>query len=191
MRGHVGAKAAVRIAARVGERHGVANHLPHHVGGPFGDLGRVRYDDDSDVGHGLSSPMTSQMAAIIRQDDRAPGSIWPIERSPRNEARPRKAFIGMVAAAASNARRRSRAVSSVAAHGQLRLHGREHVKHRLLPVSDLPRALIAAIAAPRARATSSADGSAGNSLPSVRKKRPIERSGRATDLHEQGRADRA
>src|SRR4029078_9904228 len=44
-----------------------------------------------------SSP--SQIAAIINALDRAPGSMWPTDRSPRNDARPLSAFLGMVASA--------------------------------------------------------------------------------------------
>src|SRR4249920_2893217 len=53
--------------------------------------------------------ITSKIACTISSVDRAPGSMWPTLRSPRNDARPRVALIGIVAAAASlaHARRRS------------------------------------------------------------------------------------
>ena len=34
---------------RIGERHLVADHLPHHVGGAFGDFRGVGHDHDADV----------------------------------------------------------------------------------------------------------------------------------------------
>src|SRR5439155_933833 len=49
---------------------------------------------------------SSNASATVRINkalERAPGSRWPIERSPRKEARPRVAFIGLVSSAAASA----------------------------------------------------------------------------------------
>src|SRR5205823_6352595 len=92
-----GTKAAVGIAAAEAQRHVAADHLAHHVGGAAGDVGGMRNNDDADfAGHARPST-TSQIASIMSSLERAPGSMCPIERSPRNEARPRMAFIGTVA----------------------------------------------------------------------------------------------
>src|ERR1700677_3049112 len=93
---------AGRAAPGPRERNVVADHLAHHVGRSFGDFRRMRYDDDADRAH-QPAPNSSQIATIISADDRAPGSTWPIERSPRKEARPRVARIGAVASAAASA----------------------------------------------------------------------------------------
>src|SRR4030095_9788907 len=97
-----GAETAFGIAAAPGERHLVADHLAHHVGRAFGDQRRMRDDDDADIAH-QRAPSVPPIAGTISALKRAPASTWRIERSPRNEARPRIAFIGLVAAAASSA----------------------------------------------------------------------------------------
>src|SRR5207253_3218973 len=98
-----GAEPAVGVAAAKTERHLLANHLAHHVGRAARNVGRMGNDHDSDVvAHPLPSTM-SQTASIISWLERAPGSMCPIERSPRNDARPLIAFIGIVAPAAVRA----------------------------------------------------------------------------------------
>ena len=126
-----GAEAALGIAAAQGERHLVADHLAHHVGRALGDERRMRDDDDADIRScGCLRGRCRDAASTISALERAPGSMWPIERSPRKEARPRVAFIGMVASAARCARAATR--PSVGAAGDRLLHGHEHVEHGLL-----------------------------------------------------------
>ena len=109
-----------------------------------------------------------QMAAIISADERAPGSIWPIDRSPRNEARPRMAFIGIVASAAAAASRRSAAEDRRRRRASSACTGASTSSIVFWPTSDLPRALTASIAAAKARATIGHGRlEAGSSLPSV------------------------
>src|SRR6185436_18532644 len=105
-----GAEAAIGIAAAKTKRHFIADHLTHHVGGAAGNVGRMRHDHDADlVAHDFPSN-TSQTASTISSLERAPGSIWPMERSPKKEARPRMAFMGTVLCADSlaTARRSSK-----------------------------------------------------------------------------------
>ena len=80
----------------------------------------------------LQSSNTRHTVVTISAVDRAPGSICPIERSPKNEARPRVACIGIVASAALAATIGSRASQARAAFGEGGLHGRQNVEHRLL-----------------------------------------------------------
>ena len=92
----------------------------------------MRDDDDADIAHALSLQNFATMAAIISARGRAPGSIWPIERSPRNEARPRIAFIGTVASAAAAAAVGDLA-PQIAPPRERVVHRHQHVEHGLLP----------------------------------------------------------
>ena len=132
------------------------------------------------------SPRSSQSAAIISEDERAPGSIWPIDRSPRKEARPRVARIGTVASAARAAL--SLMAAGISARGERRAGGNENVEHRLLAGSLLPRALTALIAAAKAAPPRSARVPA--EAPCQRQKQcAVKRTRRAAHLHDELRAD--
>ena len=74
-------------------------------------LPSTHLDDNVDrtLEKGVSRLVTTEVGLPVRyfeqlytfgDEERAPGSIGPIERSPRNDARPRIAFIWIVAAAA-------------------------------------------------------------------------------------------
>jgi hypothetical protein len=68
-----GAEAAIGIATAPGERHLVADHLAHHVGGAFGNQWRMRDDDDADIAHAWA-PSTLAAVRMISALERAPGS---------------------------------------------------------------------------------------------------------------------
>jgi len=46
---NIGTEPALGVATRPGERHGIADHLAHHIGRALCDLGGMRNDDDPDV----------------------------------------------------------------------------------------------------------------------------------------------
>ena len=72
---------AVRVASGEGDGDRVADHLPHHIGRAFRHLRGMRYDDNSDIPQD-QPPNTSQAASIISADERAPGSMCPIDARP-------------------------------------------------------------------------------------------------------------
>src|ERR1700733_4773811 len=110
--GHVSAQAAVGVAAAKRHLDLAAYHLPHHVGRAFGDVLRMRHNDDPNrVVHCRASKM-SQTACKRTQLDRAPGSTWPTLRAPRNAARPFVASIGPVRSTAALAVARTRSSRS-------------------------------------------------------------------------------
>ena len=88
--------------------------------------------------------------ATIKADDLAPGSICPIERSPRNEARPRVASIGIVASAAVAATMGRRAGRSAPPSARAVCTGVRTSSMVFWPGCDLPRALTASTALPKA-----------------------------------------
>src|SRR5246127_727531 len=97
----IGAQSAIRISAAPAEWYFAADHLLDHQRRATGYVRRVRHDHDSDILRHARPSITSATASTINAEERAPGSIWPMLRSPRNEARPRIARIGMVFSAAS------------------------------------------------------------------------------------------
>src|SRR5262249_40180641 len=110
---HIGAEPAVGIAAAMGDLYFVPHHLAHHIRGAAGDLGRMRHDDYGNVLARHFDPSKKGDKASTRISlDRAPGSMWPMLRSPRNEARPLLARMGTVAAAPPAAALRSRGTRS-------------------------------------------------------------------------------
>src|SRR5437764_4212891 len=108
----VGTQTAIRITAAPAKRHFVADHLLDHHRGAAGDVRGMRHNHDSYIFLHTQPSMTSATASTISSEDRAPGSICPMLRSPRNDARPRIAFIGMVFCAARRAAALSRAGKS-------------------------------------------------------------------------------
>ena len=135
-----------------------------------------------------AAPRVSATAATISATERAPGSIWPIERSPRNEARPRSAFIGTVAPRPR--RRRPRLPPRSCPPRSASCTGSSTSSIVFWPTCDLPRALTASIAAEGVRQSSARSGSAGRLLAERHEQRAVERAGCAADLHHQLRADR-
>ena len=123
--GNVGAEPAVGISAGPGQRHRVAGHLPHHVGGAFGDLRRMRDDHDTDVHpHSLARAAgIDRRGDMIETVDRAPGSMCrptvrrerrpghagPASRSYAPAARGRKRFSSVSIGALASARQTGRA----------------------------------------------------------------------------------
>src|SRR5207237_7237706 len=101
-----------RIAAAPAKRHFVADQLLDHHRGAAGDARGMRHNHDSYIFLHTQPSMTSATASTISSEDRAPGSICPMLRSPRNDARPRIAFIGTVFSAARRAAALSRAGKS-------------------------------------------------------------------------------
>src|ERR1700728_2213079 len=142
---HVGAEAAVRVSSA--ERHPdlAADHLPHHVGRPFGDVLRMRHDDDADHVVHCSASRLSQTACTRMQLDRAPGSTCPTLRAPRNEARPLVACIGMVRATASLAVVRTRSIRSGWPASAFKISSTGHSTSSIVfsPGWERPRALTA------------------------------------------------
>src|SRR4029077_10410903 len=184
---HIGAQAAARRPAAPCERHVVPDHLPHHVGRSARDVRRVRHDYDADVMGCLAVPgshldaarfssffiarpslsSTSTFVRIMSHDERAPGSMCPTLRAPRNEARPRTASIGTVAAAADSALARRRAYKSSPPSFRVPSTGISTSSMVFICTSDFPRALTASIAAENACATPARVGDSGNVLPSA------------------------
>ncbi len=95
--------------------------------------------------------------------------MWPIDRSPRNEARPRIAFIGTVASAAALAT--AIICRCRLAGGERPGSGYEHVEHGLLAALRLA-ARLHRIDRPREGDGESARRLVGSSLPSVMRKVP-------------------
>ena len=46
---NIRAEPSIEVAAGPGKRHGIADHLTHHVGRAFRDFGGMGNDDDSDI----------------------------------------------------------------------------------------------------------------------------------------------
>ena len=136
----------------------------------------------------LTAPDFAPRPHQIARSRRAPGSMWPIERSPRNEARPRNAFIGTVASAARRRYRRFPAPSLPRASAVM--HRLQHVEHRLLPTCDLPRAPPPRSPCRKPPSASARSGSAGNLLAERHEQGAEQRAGRAADRHHQLGADR-
>ena len=77
--------------------------------------------------------MTSTTASTINEEDRAPGSMWPMLRSPRNDARPRIARIGTVCSAATFAAALRRCGKPAPPSRRTASTGNSPVEHGLLP----------------------------------------------------------
>ena len=102
---------------------------------------------------------------MISAAERAPGSTWPIDLSPRNEARPRVARIGAVASAA---RRAAAAIpSGVRARLQRLQRRRQHVEQGFLPDFALAARLHRGDRLLEAAARSARVEVAGHALPSA------------------------
>src|ERR1700676_1184119 len=162
-----GAQAATGIAAAPAERHLAADHLLDHERGAAGDVRRVRDDDDSNIFAHANPSMTSAIASMIKADDRAPGSMWPMLRSPRNDARPRIALIWMVFSAASLAAAFRRSGNPSPPSRRTSRTGASTSSMVFWPTSDFPRAFTASTAAAKASATRSRLTSSPNDLPSA------------------------
>src|ERR1700704_3392195 len=161
-----GAEPAARISAAPAERHFAADHLLDHQRRTTRHVGRGGHKANSDVFAHANPSMTSATASTISSEDRAPGSMWPMLRSPRNDARPRIARIGMVFSAASLAVAFKRNGSPVPPSRRTPSTGKSTSSMVFCPTSDLPRALTASIAAAKASATCSCVTSSANDLPS-------------------------
>src|SRR5947207_7736013 len=148
-----GAEPAARIPAAPTERHLAADHLLDHLRRTSRHVGRMRHNDNSDILAHANPSMTSATASTINSEDRAPGSIWPMLRSPRNDARPRIARIGMVFSAASLAVAFSRSGRPAPPSRNTPTTGNSTSSMVFWPTSDLPRALTASMAAAKASAT--------------------------------------
>src|SRR5262249_24498554 len=168
----VGAEFACGVAAGEGARHLVAHHLPYHGSGAARDVRRVRDDDDADeLAHARPS-MTSHTASTINWLERAPGSMCPFDRSPRNDARPRTASSGLVAATASAARWRRADVSSLPPAAGRSATGPSTSSIVFIPISDFPRAFTASTAARKAPAICARSGMSVRPLPRLMKSVP-------------------
>src|ERR1700747_3556111 len=88
--------------------------------------------------------------ATIKADERAPGSICPIERSPMDDARPRVANIGIVASAALAATHGNRAARALPPAARAIHTGARTSSMVFWPGWDLPRALTASTALAKA-----------------------------------------
>ena len=117
------------IAAAEGDPDLFADHLADHIRRAPGNIGECDTMTMETVSVMLPSS-TSQTAWISSAEERAPGSRWPMERSPRKAARPLVARMGLVA---RRGRRRRAARRGAAARGQRRLHRDQHVEHGLGP----------------------------------------------------------
>src|SRR5258706_11441561 len=146
-RGHnrfdAGAQAAARISTAPAERYFMADHLLDHQGSAPRHVRRVRHNDDSNIFAHANPSITSVTASTINAEDRAPGSMWPMLRSPRNDARPRIARIGIVPSAAALAVAFSRAVMSAPPSRNTPSTGKSTSSMVFWPTSDFPRALTA------------------------------------------------
>src|SRR3546814_19164540 len=65
----------------------LAHHLAHHVGRAPRNVGRMRDDDDGDPTAHSGCSATSHAAWTNSALDCAPGSRWPMLRSPRSAER--------------------------------------------------------------------------------------------------------
>src|SRR5216684_4410521 len=165
-------QSAARIPAAPAERHFTADHLLNHESSAPRHVRRVRHDDDSNILAHANPSMTSATASTISADDRAPGSMRPMLRSPRNEARPRIARIGIVPSAATLAAAFRRAAMSAPPSRKTSSTGKSTSSMVFWPTSDFPRALTASIAAANASAARSQVTSSSNDFPSDMNKVP-------------------
>ena len=116
--------------------------------------------------------------------------MWPMLRSPRNDARPRIALIGMVASAACRAVARRRTGKPGAAFGAAppaRARARRassSARHRTCRAPSPRRSPLQRRPRPRRSV-----GSVRQCLAERHEQRAVERTGRAADLHDQRRPD--
>ena len=187
-----GAESAVGIAAAEGDLAPRSPTICRTMSAvPLATSLRMRDDDDADRIVHCRASSVSQTACRRTQLERAPGSMWPMLRAPRNDARPLVACIGAVRAAASRAVARTRSIRSpTAGLGLQRIQNRnQHVEHRLLA------GLRTAARAHRLDAAAEDLGKiVGQLLLSTALRRPrgtaaVERPGRAADRHHQSLAD--
>src|SRR5438105_10481295 len=136
-----GAEPAARISAAPAERHFAADHLLNHQRGTARHISRVRDDDNSDIFAHANRSITSATASTINSEDRAPGSMWPMLRSPKNDARPRIARIWMVFCAASLAGAFRRTGTPAPPSRKTPSTGNSTSSMVFCPTSDFPRAL--------------------------------------------------
>src|SRR5260221_1195505 len=170
---HVRAEPAFGVAAAMRDLDLVADHLTHHLRGPPGDVGRVRNDDQRNVLAHFHPSKKRDNASIMISLERAPGSMWPMLRSPRKEARPLVARIGTVAAAPLVAALRSRAPSSGPPPPAAPRAGTSTPSIAFSPEVDLPRADTAVTpAASNSGSSATVAGRSPSCLPMAIKKLP-------------------
>ena len=160
---------------------------------PSRDLGRMRHDDDADIAvlhAGHSSSDVADAGDRSATHERAPGSMWPIERSPRNEARPRIAFIGTVAPRPPLRCARRRATGPRRLRAVSACTGTSTSSMVFCPTSDLPRALTASTAAPKRLRQIVVRAVRRQFLAQRHEQRAVQRARGAADLHHQRHADR-